>query len=94
MAKNEQQILRAAELTCQVDDDPEGMFPLRSAAEVAKELGMSTDWVHSAFKTGDLPYVEMTLSGRKRRGDGQTGRKERMVRADHIRRFVLDRTVE
>ncbi len=80
-----------AELTGEANEDPEGMFPLRSAAEVGKLLGHSSDWVHSAAKSGALPFVYLGDDASRR---GGPGRKVRMFRNDHVRQFVLDRTIE
>jgi hypothetical protein len=71
-----------------LDGDPDAMFPLRSAADAGKLLGRSDDWMNNAAATGLIPYVDFKV-GRS----SATGKKQRMFRADHLRQFILDRTI-
>jgi hypothetical protein len=84
--------LRAVPAPAALDGNPDDMFPLLTAAEAGELLGMSDDWVHAEAKSGRLPYVDFGPD--VPRASGRTGRKQRMFRRDHLRQFVLDRTVD
>jgi hypothetical protein len=69
-----------------LDADDADMFPLRTAAQVARIWGMGPDYVHRLADQGRIPYV-LIPSGRGDDATESEGRRRRF-RNDHLRTAV------